>query len=202
MKVVLTLLLLGVLSTAGAAIFIYQGMFEISADVPHSDVVLRLMETARNRAVAVRARDIQVPPLENPERIARGARDYADMCTGCHLAPKMEPTELRQGLYPQPPNLTEHVKSSPGQMFWVIKHGIKMSSMPAWGLTHDDERIWDMVAFIQKLPDLTPAQYQALTRTTGDTDAPEEAGAPAPKGEEHAHSHHRHRHHHDAEMHQ
>ena len=80
------------------------------------------------------------------------------------------------GLYPAPPNLSkredehDHVDDSHGdreqsssRQFWIIKHGIKASGMPAWGPTHDDQRIWAMVAFLQKLPELTPAQYQILT---------------------------------------
>ena len=48
-------------------------------------------------------------------------------------------------------------------VFWIVKHGIKASGMPSWGPTHDDQRIWAMVAFLQKLPQLTPEQYQILT---------------------------------------
>ncbi len=65
-------------------------------------------------------------------------------------------------MYPQPPDLSK-VKRDPAQTFWIIKHGIKMSGMPAWGATHDDARIWAMVAFLQQLPRLTPEQYQILT---------------------------------------
>src|SRR3954463_15294139 len=162
MKVLSILLLLVVLAIAGAGIFIYRGWFEIAADVPHSTIVFNLMETARNRAITVRAKNIDVPALDKPELIAKGARDYSEMCTGCHLAPGNKQSELREGLYPQPPDLTERVNATPAEMFWVIKHGIKMSAMPAWGVTHDDERIWDMVAFIKNFPDLTPEQYQTL----------------------------------------
>ena len=193
MKVLPILLLLVVLAIAGAGIFIYQGWFEIAADVPHSTIVLRLMETARDRAIAVRARNIDVPPLDKPELIAKGARDYSEMCTGCHLAPGNKDSELREGLYPQPPDFTQRVKATPAEMFWVIKHGIKMSAMPAWGVTHDDERIWDMVAFIKKLPELTPEQYEALV---GPSDESEREGdakmemehPPKPK----THGHHEH----------
>ena len=162
MKVLPIVLLLVVLAIAGAGIFIYQGWFEIAADVPHSTLVFNLVETARNRAIAVRAKNIEVPPLDKPELIAKGARDYSEMCTGCHLAPGNKKSELREGLYPQPPDLTRGVMATPAEMFWVIKHGIKMSAMPSWGVTHDDARIWDIVAFIKKLPELTPQQYQAL----------------------------------------
>jgi mono/diheme cytochrome c family protein len=73
----------------------------------------------------------------------------------------MRDSEIRAGLYPQPPNLSQQ-PVDPREAFWVIKHGIKMSGMPAWGATHDDPTIWSMVAFLQKLPGMTPAQYKDM----------------------------------------
>jgi ketosteroid isomerase-like protein len=85
------------------------------------------------------------------------------MCTGCHLAPGMKDTEMRTGLYPKPPNLSgKGAHRSAAQQFWIIKHGLKMTAMPAWGLTHEDERLWSMVAFLQKLPELSAAEYQEM----------------------------------------
>ena len=40
-----------------------------------------------------------------------------------------------------------------------------MSAMPAWGRTHSDEMIWDMVAFVRKLPTQSPAQYQQAVKS-------------------------------------
>jgi hypothetical protein len=109
-----------------------------------------------------------------------GAEHYAEMCTGCHLAPGMKDTEIRAGLYPRPPNLVEHgAHRKPAEMFWIIKHGLKMTGMPAWGVTHDDQGIWGIVAFLQKLPDLSPQQYEELVtqgRAAGHTHGGEEPG--------------------------
>jgi ketosteroid isomerase-like protein len=107
---------------------------------------------------------VSVPgDISDAKLIASGAGEFAEMCTGCHLAPGMKDTEMRAGLYPQPPNLTESgARRPPAEQFWIIKHGLKMTGMPAWGVTHDDERIWSMVAFVQKLPDLSPAAYQEM----------------------------------------
>lgn len=66
------------------------------------------------------------------------------------------------GLNPAPPDLTQGVPR-PAESFWVIKHGIKMTGMPAWGRSHKDDQIWSMVAFLRKLPDLSPQRYGALT---------------------------------------
>ncbi|HJU38766.1 MAG TPA: nuclear transport factor 2 family protein, partial [Tahibacter sp.] len=61
-----------------------------------------------------------------------------------------------------------------------IKHGIKASGMPAWGPTHDDARIWAMVAFLEKLPTLSQDEYQILTaRDDGDGDRHADAPAAA-----------------------
>jgi len=63
---------------------------------------------------------------------------------------------------PKPPILAEGPAGDPREDFWIIKHGIKMTGMPAWGVTHSDEEIWNIVAVLQQLPRLSPAAYQAL----------------------------------------
>jgi mono/diheme cytochrome c family protein len=106
-----------------------------------------------------------------------GGADYHDMCASCHLKPGASESDFTLGLYPSPPRLTQTAAehghdhaSAAGEeayalkrQFWIIKHGIKASGMPAWGPGHDDERIWNLVAFLQRLPELSPQQYQILT---------------------------------------
>ncbi len=151
---------LGVLAV-GAGAFVYSGLYNIGADDHHTKPVFAVLQTLRNRSIHVRSEDLKVPNLNDPPLILKGAGQYAAMCTGCHLAPGMKTSEIRPGLYPQPPNLSQ-TRVDPKDAFWVIKHGIKMSAMPAWGFSHDDPTIWSMVAFLQKLPDMTPAQYKDI----------------------------------------
>jgi mono/diheme cytochrome c family protein len=145
--------------------YVYSGAFDVAADRPHGAFVQWLVQTTRERSIAARAKDIKVPPLDAPTLIGQGAGEYAEMCTGCHLAPGAQDNEFRQGLYPPAPELAKGggPGAEPAQQFWIVKHGIKMSAMPAWGVTHDDATIWSIVAFLQKLPTLTPEQYTALT---------------------------------------
>jgi mono/diheme cytochrome c family protein len=143
--------------------FMYSGIYNIGADDPHTRWVYGAVEMLRDRSIAVRARSIAVPALDDSTLLLSGGPDYAEMCAGCHLQPGVASSEFRDALYPQPPNLSLPSEKNPAEMFWVIKHGIKMSAMPAWGPTHTDQRLWAMVAFIQRLPQLTPAQYQILT---------------------------------------
>ena len=155
--VAVTLTLLAV----GAGAFVYSGLYNIGADDHHTKPVFTVLQTLRNRSIHLRSADLTVPNLEDPQLILKGAGQYAAMCTECHLKPGMNNSELRPGLYPQPPNLSQ-VRIDPKVAFWAIKHGIKMSAMPAWGGSHDDPTIWSMVAFLQKLPGMTPAQYKDI----------------------------------------
>jgi mono/diheme cytochrome c family protein len=154
------------LAAIGAgALAIYSGLYNVAADMPHTQPVYWLLETARERSIAVRAADVVVPDnLTDPERVASGAGQYADMCAGCHLAPGMKRTEMSRGLYPRAPELRRGSDLTPAEAFWVVKHGIKATGMPAWGVTHSDELLWDVVAFLRKLPKLSAEQYQALVK--------------------------------------
>ncbi|MGY3040666.1 mono/diheme cytochrome c family protein/ketosteroid isomerase-like protein [Rhodanobacter sp. TND4EL1] len=173
---------LGVLAI-GAGAFVYSGIYNIGADDHHTKPVFAVLQTLRDRSIHIRSEDIKVPDLNDPQLILKGAGQYAAMCTQCHLKPGMKDSEIRPGLYPHPPNLSQmHV--DPKDAFWVIKHGIKMSAMPAWGGSHDDPTIWSMVAFLQKLPGMTPQQYKDIVARAppdDDMDMDEDGG--------HSHSH-------------
>jgi mono/diheme cytochrome c family protein len=145
----------------GVGAFVYSGVYNIGADDPHTKPVFLLLETVRERSIEAHAKSFAVPNLSDEKLILKGAGQYAAMCTGCHLTPGEKDSEVHAGLYPQPPNLSQ-TRVDPKEAFWVIKHGIKMTAMPAWGSTHDDDTIWSMVAFLQKLPDLSPAQYKEI----------------------------------------
>ena len=159
--VVMTFIVLAAMAL-GAVIFAWSGLYNIGADDPHWGTTRVAIEMLRHRSIESRAHDIQVPDLEDASRIRLGAVNYSAMCTGCHLSPGAEDTEIRPGLYPMPPDLSKEVALDPKHDFWIVKHGIKLTAMPAWGKTHTDEQIWNMVAFLQKLPGMTPAKYAAL----------------------------------------
>ncbi|MGH8085574.1 MAG: c-type cytochrome [Lysobacter sp.] len=166
-KALLILLILLGIAVMAIAGYIWSGLYNIAADEPHTDAVHSILTTARERSIAVRADDLKVPPnLDDKARIVQGAGNYAAMCAGCHLAPGTSETEMSRGLYPAPPNLTEHMVGA-AEAFWVIKHGIKASGMPAWGESMADEYIWNMAGFLQVLPTLDAAEYRAMVDSSG-----------------------------------
>lgn len=159
------------LAVIGAAsLVVYGGIYNVAADVPHTQPVFWLLEMVRERSIAVRATSVVVPTdLTDPKRIASGAGQYAEMCASCHLAPGMKRTEISRGLYPRAPELRRGRHSTPAEDFWIVKHGLKMTGMPAWGVTHNDDILWDVVAFLRKLPELTSEEYQALVKSAPKT---------------------------------
>ncbi len=158
--------LAAVLAIVAAGWFVlHTGGFDVAADTPHTEPVYWLLKITRERSIAIRAADITTPAnLHDSNRIVSGAGQYAEMCAICHLAPGMKRTEISRGLYPRAPELRRGSRPTPAEDFWVVKHGIKATGMPAWGVTHDDQLLWNVVAFLRKLPDLTPDEYQALVK--------------------------------------
>ena len=144
-----------------SAIAVMSGAYNIAADDSHLAVTRDVIEYMRDRSIAVRSAGIVVPDLSGKKTIADGASDYDEMCTSCHLAPGLAENEMRPGLNPKPPILANLPVGDPVEQFWIVKHGLKMTAMPAWGVTHSDAEIWNIVAFLQKLPSLTPQQYRA-----------------------------------------
>lgn len=174
------LLLLASILLLGALAFIYSGIYPMGADSKHFPATYWVLETLREQSIARAAKDIVVPDNINAStRLLAGGADYNDMCASCHLKPEKISSDFSLGLYPVPPNLAikhdDHAHSddentADKRRFWIIKHGIKASGMPSWAPGHDDERIWNMVSFIKRLPDLNAQQYQVLTaRKKGDT---------------------------------
>jgi len=147
----------------GVAAFIGSGVYDIGADDHHTKLVSAMIETLRERSISVRATFIDVPRLEDPAKIAAGASRYATLCVGCHLAPGISKSTILPGLYPHAPNLAQEDLDA-RKAFWAVKHGIKMSAMPAWGKSLDDASIWEIVAFARQMPGMSPETYQQLSK--------------------------------------
>lgn len=150
-------------------LFAYSGVYNVAADEPHAPWVRTLLETARDRSIVQRREKVKVPVnLSSAERARQGAKMYGDACQACHIAPGVAPTPVHQGLNPKPPVLHELARNPPpDRLFWIVKHGIKMTGMPAWGETHGDDELWDVVAFVAKLPEMTPQQYEEMVGRAG-----------------------------------
>ena len=201
MKCIKGFLWLVVIALIVGVVVMFSGVINVAATDPHNPVTRFILSTTMDNSVRAHAKGITAPALNDPQTVMEGFRHYREMCVGCHLAPGIESTEIREGLLPRPPKLQETVDEwTPGELFWVIKNGVKMTGMPAWGPTHSDAKLWAIVAFLEKLPHMTTEQYQEMDRTAGPGEGDEQS--PAASGA--AHDHHSGfstTHHHQAEVH-
>jgi mono/diheme cytochrome c family protein len=167
-KILATIVIVGVIILGGGLVYIYSGSYNVAATSSDSPLVAWIMHTTREQSVEHRIESIKIPAdvsLDDPKVIKSGFEHYNEMCTACHGAPGVNPGEVHDGLNPKPPDLKKIAnKIPPNELFWVIKHGIKMTGMPAWGPTHSDSKIWTIVAFVKKLPDITPTEYRQMQK--------------------------------------
>lgn len=142
-----------------------SGRMSISAESEHHWLTAWALQTSREKAVARKVREIdaKLPDLENETVMFGSVIGYEDMCATCHTPPGGSPTPLAQGLNPPAPDLAEAATMrSPEELFWTTKYGIRMSGMPAWGVTHDDGELWPIIALITRFPDFTDGDYEDL----------------------------------------
>lgn len=157
----------------GGLIYMYSGILNISALVPHDAITMWAMNTVRDNSIEHNAdNNIKAPDLNDSSLVKMGFVHYREMCVGCHGGPGIKRSEIGQGLYPKAPTLARAAKDwTPQQLFWITKNGLKMTGMPAFAPTHSDDMIWAIVAFTKKLPNLTKEQYQMLDKETqGESD--------------------------------
>ncbi len=166
MAVIKTIFWMLIATVIALAVFVWSGWYPIGADVPHTPIVKSMLGMLVDRSIETRSLRIPVPDIKDDARLVKGAGNYAAMCAQCHLSPGSAETELSRGLYPEPPNLSKEAPKT-AEVFWVVKHGIKASGMPAWGKSMDDDSIWNVAAFVQQLPKLDQGKYKEMVAQSG-----------------------------------
>lgn len=163
MKIILTIIIVLLIEAAVWTGFIYSGAYSVSMSNHDNAVMNWYFDTGTTRSVKQHAEGISPPELNDPKMIRSGANHFAEMCVQCHGGPGEQPQEIAKGLWPEAPDLAKAVPDwTPAELYWITKNGIKFSAMPAWGPTHSDAKIWEIVAFLQKLPNLSPAEYRRI----------------------------------------
>jgi mono/diheme cytochrome c family protein len=169
MKYLLTAGIVLACLAVGAIIFAWFGIYNIAATEPHWGITSSFIAMLRDRSIAVRSEDVQVPNLNDAKLREIGFPHYHEMCRLCHGAQGYKPAEFAEGLYPSPPSLTAgHIQEelSDAEIYWIVKYGLKMTGMPAFGPTHDEEELWGLVAIVKDLPRMSAEQYRHLVKST------------------------------------
>jgi len=135
----------------GLAVFKF-GMVPVNADVPPSALENRFIPAVLRASVARRAEETGGPVAATDENLIAGREIYGEMCARCHGLPGKGPSVLGASFYPPAPQFAvQRSEYSDGQLFWIVKHGIRNTGMPAWGRLLSDEDIWQVVAALRNI---------------------------------------------------
>lgn len=177
------------------AVYFFGGFYAVAASDGGNAAVEWAVERVREASVRQHAQAPTRPDwFDDAKTVQAGAHEFAEEgCADCHGAPGRKPEKFAQGMDPKPPDLGHVVQHlSTAELFWVIKNGIRMTGMPAFGGHADDKEIWRAVAFIKRLGSVTPSQYEDWSGGGGETGEKADHGesrnrAPAPASEAHEH---------------
>lgn len=158
----LALLAAALVALGGAVAFVWSGVYDISVTAQHTQPVYSLLKFAMDRSVALRARDIETPDLDDDRTLRTGAACYRDACLQCHGGPGTAPAGIGLSMQPLPGPLIDAAKRwRERELYWITRHGVKMTGMPAWQHRLSEDELWAVVAFVKHLPSYSPAAFRA-----------------------------------------
>lgn len=164
----------------GGLLVAVSGIVPIKASSGHWRITEWLLRFGMHRSFATHSLGIAVPPLDAPHLILKGATHYDFGCRSCHGSPGLPQPRIAQSMTPKAPYLPPLIENwKPAQLFSLVKHGVKFTGMPAWPTQQRDDEVWAVVAFLQTLPRLGPAEYERLVHGESAPTAPIEVLDPA-----------------------
>ena len=168
-RILVALLIALAVAAVAAAVFVWSGIYNIAASSPHTQPVYSLLEMTMRQSVRLRARSAEPPALDAPGLFERGAACYQHRCELCHGAPGVAQNDIALGMQPVPgPLVNASMRFNTRELYWITRNGITMSGMPAWKLQLSERDTWALVAFIERLPQLSPTAYQQLMASRRD----------------------------------
>lgn len=149
----------------GGFLFAWSGLYNVAASAGHWAITRWFLTFGMENSVETQSVGVKVPPLDDLAMVQRGASHYFGGCTSCHGAPGSSRSLIALQMLPAPPYLPEKVEEwSPDELFWIVKHGLKYTGMPAWAAQERDDEVWSVVAFLARLPEMSPEEYRALAQ--------------------------------------
>ncbi len=163
----------------GLYFVVARGLFPVGADNPPGPYERKLANMAMDEYVGKHAPKQANPFQPTSANLMTGAMDYEEHCAMCHGGAKDRISPLRSKFNPPVPQLINHIPRDEDSHLWfVTKHGIRLTGMPSWEGVLSDDDIWKIIAFV-KNSDKLPPDVQEMWMNTAKKQATS-AEAPAP----------------------
>jgi len=155
-----------------------SGIIPIAASGGHWSVTRKVLNFSMARSVSTHSIGIDAPDLDNSAMVHRGAGHFETGCVQCHGSPVRPQSPIVAAMTPRPPALSTAVPHwETRELFYIVKHGVKLTGMPAWSGQNRDDEVWDVVAFLKTLPETDADAYRKLV-TDSNTAVSEYLGPP------------------------
>ncbi len=142
---------------------IYGGIYDTAASYPHFRLVAWGAHTTMIHSVRRRSQDVEAPGQFTQDQVLSGAKEYEEHCIACHGGAAVARAPWASAMLPSPPFVIDAARHwSRQDLYIIVQQGVKMSAMPAWGEILPQQQIWDIVAFLEAMPDLSPADYAKM----------------------------------------
>jgi mono/diheme cytochrome c family protein len=137
------------------------GFAEVPSDATSPVWESWLMRTAVHASVRRRASQLQTPLAANQDALVEGGKLYLAGCAGCHG--QLGKAEADLSHYPRVPQFAQAgTQYSEPEMYWIIKHGIRMTAMSAYGPFYTDKQMWAIASFLHRIQGLPPGVVERL----------------------------------------
>jgi mono/diheme cytochrome c family protein len=139
------------------AVVTIVGIYQIHIDALREPGHIETILATRAKQILVlwsSSRDsISLAPTDLQASIEEGDKLYGIECAMCHGADGHTPTDSGRWMYPRVSDLTsrEVQQYSDRELFWIVKNGIRLSGMPAFGKVESDEHIWNLAHYVRTL---------------------------------------------------
>jgi thiosulfate dehydrogenase len=162
--------------------YVRFGFVNPRADLPVGHLESSISMPALDAAVDRRAPETQNPLQPTDANLVAGMKIYQSTCAGCHGDVLHPHTAFGDSFYPRVPHFAEDAPDRPeNQNFFIIKHGVRLSGMPAWNTMLSEQQIWQVTTFLShmdKLPAQVSEQWKAAAAPPGTNPSPD-ASQPA-----------------------
>jgi mono/diheme cytochrome c family protein len=163
------------------ALALFLGGFNAAADAGWSQPATWAIHRTMVHSVEARAHDIAPPDRFTAAEVREGFRVYDTHCAMCHGGPGLGRQPWTAGMEPSPPYLIDAaLRWKPEELYWIVRHGVKMTGMPAWNSRISSSDTWSLVGFLEALPRITAADYARLRATTPTSGRPTTEAQPEP----------------------
>jgi mono/diheme cytochrome c family protein len=138
----------------GAVVIV--GFYQINVDALQEPGHLETVLATRAKRILVhRSSRDSIPPAPTnlQASIEEGDKLFGTECAACHGLDGHKPTDAGRWMYPRAADLTspEVQQYSDRELFWIVKNGIRLSGMPAFGRVESDEHIWNLAHYVRTL---------------------------------------------------